>query len=71
LITAGVMDGVTGTGFGGIQEELEEAGVNYLDESVVVDGHLITSRVPQDLHDFSNTIAEALREQLVVHDAEM
>ncbi len=61
LITAGVMDGKTATGFGGIQEELEEAGVTYLDQSLVVEGNLITSRVPKDLYDFSKAIAEAIK----------
>jgi protease I len=64
LITAGVLDGRTSTGVGGIKEELEEAGVNYLDESVVVDRNLITSRIPSDLNNFSKSIAEALESQL-------
>lgn len=63
LITAGVMDGKTSTGFGNIQEELEEAGVTYVDESVVIDGNMITSRVPKDLYDFSKAIADAIKEQ--------
>lgn len=63
LITAGVMDGKTSTGIGGIKGELEEAGVSFVDQSVVVDGHLITSRMPDDLHDFSQTIAQAIRQQ--------
>ena len=63
LITAGVMDGKTSTGIGGIQDELEEAGVNFVDESVVVDGNLITSRMPDDLYDFSRTIHEKVMEQ--------
>lgn len=63
LITAGLIDGMTCTGFGGIQEELEEAGATYLDEPVVVDGNLITSRVPKDLFDFSNKIVEKINQQ--------
>lgn len=64
LVSAGVLDGRTSTGVGGIQEELEGAGVKYLDQSVVVDQNLVTSRVPQDLHDFSKSIVEALEKQL-------
>ncbi len=60
LITAGVMEGVDATGFGGIKEELEEAGVNYLDESVVIFNNLITSRTPPDLYDFSEAIKQAV-----------
>lgn len=65
LITAGVMDGKTSTGIGGIQEELEEAGVHYLDESVVIDGNLITSRFPDDLYDFSRTIDQEIQKRLM------
>lgn len=64
LITAGLLDGRTSTGIGGIKEELEDAGVNFVDESVVVDDNLITSRMPDDLHDFSKTIAHKLKKQL-------
>lgn len=64
LITAGVLDGKTSTGIGGIKGELEEAGVNFVDQSVVVDGNLITSRMPDDLYDFSRTIHENIEKQL-------
>lgn len=60
LITAGVMEGKTATGFSGIKEELLEAGVDYKDESVVIDGNLITSRTPPDLYDFSRAIYKSL-----------
>jgi len=58
LITAGIMSNVTCTGFSGIQEELEAAGANYKDESVVVHKNIITSRIPVDLYNFSKTIAQ-------------
>ncbi len=64
LISAGVLNGKNTTGVGGIQEELEAAGVQYVDRPVVVDANLITSRVPQDLYDFSKSIADALEKQL-------
>ncbi len=56
LARAGVLDGMTTTGVGGIQEELEEAGATFVDESVVVYENLITSRTPPDLYDFSRAI---------------
>lgn len=64
LISAGVLDGATSTGTGGIQEELEAAGVKFLDQPVVIDKNLITSRMPQDLHVFSTNIVEALKKQM-------
>lgn len=60
LITAGVMDGVTATGVGGIRDELEEAGASYVDQSVVIHDNLITSRLPQDLYNFSAAIEQAV-----------
>ncbi len=60
LITAGVMDGLTSTGFSEIQGELEEAGATFKDRAVVKDGHLITSRIPADLPEFNKAIKEAL-----------
>ena len=60
LITAGVMNGRTSTGVSAIQEELEAAGANYMDEAVVIDDNLITSRIPPDLSDFSRAISIAL-----------
>lgn len=60
LITAGVMEGKNSSGVGSIREELEAAGATYLDEALVIDGNLITSRVPSDLNEFASAIAEAL-----------
>lgn len=60
LVTAGVLDGRTSTGVGGIRSELEEAGAQYMDEELVIDENLITSRMPGDLPAFSKAIADAL-----------
>lgn len=68
LITAGVMDGIMATGFEGIREELEEAGVNYQDESVVIHENLITSRTPPDLYDFSLAIEQAIMLEPTIED---
>ncbi len=60
LASAGVLRGVTTTGVGGIREELESAGAKYVDEALVIDGNLITSRVPDDLPAFCKAIEEAV-----------
>ncbi len=60
LVTAGVLEGKTATGVGGIQEEIEDAGAEFIDQPLVIDDNLITSRVPRDLADFSRAIAEAV-----------
>jgi protease I len=51
-ISAGVYDGVRVTGSPGIKDDLLHAGADFVDESVVVDGHHVTSRRPGDLPDF-------------------
>jgi len=38
------------------------AGARYVDEAVVRDGNLVTSRIPDDIPQFSAAIAEALIE---------
>lgn len=60
LITAGVIEGRRLTCVGAIQEEVVEAGGTYVDRPVVVDGHLITSRLPGDIPDFTIAMAMAL-----------
>jgi protease I len=51
-ISAGVYDGVRVTGSPGIKDDLLNAGAEFVDESVVVDRHHVTSRRPGDLPDF-------------------
>ena len=60
LVTAGVMEGLEATCFSGMSGELKEAGARYLDQPLVRDGNLITSRLPKDLAPFSQAIAEAI-----------
>ncbi|MBI5974721.1 type 1 glutamine amidotransferase domain-containing protein [Staphylococcus canis] len=43
-----------------VRKDLSNAGANVVDESVVVDQNLITSRVPDDLDDFNREIANIL-----------
>ncbi len=61
LARAGVLKDVTTTAVGSIRGELEEVGANYVDEALVIDGNLITSRVPGDLPVFSKAIEERSR----------
>ena len=61
FISAGIMKGKTCTAYKNVQTELEDAGAKYIDEPLVIDGNIITSRVPEDLHDFSKAIYKALK----------
>ena len=49
LISAGVLKGRKGTSYIGVRDDLIAAGVEYVDEPVVVDGNWVSSRHPGDL----------------------
>ncbi|MFZ0180767.1 MAG: type 1 glutamine amidotransferase domain-containing protein [Candidatus Dormiibacterota bacterium] len=60
LITAGVVKGRTMTAWKTIQVDLKAAGANVVDQEVVVDRNLVTSRQPSDLDAFSKASIEML-----------
>ena len=60
LVSAGILDGRKATCVSAIKDDMVNAGAEYLDEEVVVDGNLITSRTPPDLPAFCRSIIEAL-----------
>ena len=60
LIEAGVVEGRTVTSWPSIRTDLVNAGAAWVDEPVVVDGNLITSRKPDDLPAFVEAIEGAL-----------
>ena len=60
LASAGIVKGKKVTGFMAIKDDLINAGANYVDEEVVTDGNLITSRKPDDLPAFCREIIAAL-----------
>lgn len=60
-ISAGILEGRTATGYEAIKDDLVNAGVDYKDESVVMDGNLISSRHPGDLPDFLIAIIDYLK----------
>ncbi|KKC29954.1 putative intracellular protease/amidase [Caldanaerobacter subterraneus subsp. pacificus DSM 12653] len=49
------------TSFFSIKDDLINAGAQYVDEEVVIDGNLITSRTPNDLVAFVKAIIEKLK----------
>jgi len=48
------------TSFFSIKDDLVHAGAKFVDQEVVVDGKLITSRKPDDLPAFMRAIIKAL-----------
>ncbi|NNG07016.1 MAG: type 1 glutamine amidotransferase, partial [Desulfobacteraceae bacterium] len=60
LASADIVKGCTLTSFFAIKDDMVHAGANWVDEEVVVDGKLITSRKPDDLPAFMKAIIAAL-----------
>lgn len=60
LAEAGVLSGRTLTSYPSIRSDLRNAGGQIVDEEVVVDGNLITSRSPDDLPVFCWTVIAQL-----------
>ncbi|MEE6177147.1 type 1 glutamine amidotransferase domain-containing protein [Mycobacterium sp. 050134] len=58
LLEAGVAAGRTLTSYPSIRTDLRNAGANVVDEEVVVDGNLISSRSPKDLPAFCAAIVK-------------
>ncbi len=56
LVSAGVLQGRHATCYKSVAEEVEKAGGHYSDCEVMVDGNLVTSRVPKDLPAFMREI---------------
>ncbi len=62
LIEAGVVDGKELTSYASIRTDLENAGAIWLNQEVVVDNGLVTSRSPADLPAFNQKLIEEIAE---------
>jgi len=61
LVEADIVRGMKVTGYRAIATDLRNAGGKYMDKKVVVDGNLVTSRVPDDLPAFCSSILKLLK----------
>jgi len=62
LLSADIVRGRRVTSWPSVAVDLKNAGAKWVDEPVVQDGNLITSRKPADLPRFNEAIIEALRD---------
>ncbi len=63
LISAGVLDGYRVTSTPGIKDDMTNAGALWLDEPVVVDRNLVSSRRPPDLPAYMRALIKLLEVQ--------
>ena len=59
LASAGLVQGRTLTSWPSLQDDIRNAGGNWVDEEVVVDGNFVTSRKPDDIPAFNQKLVEA------------
>ena len=60
LVSCGLAKGRRLTSYKTLQDDIRNAGGEWVDEEVVVDGNLITSRKPDDIPAFSEQLVKAL-----------
>ena len=61
LASAKILPGKTVTSFFAIKDDLVHAGAEWIDQEVVVDENLITSRTPDDLPAFMRAVIAAMK----------
>jgi protease I len=61
LISAGVLKGKKTTSTVGIKDDMNNAGGEWIDEPVVIDGNQIASRTPKDLAPFSKAFVDMIK----------
>ncbi|WP_135305296.1 type 1 glutamine amidotransferase domain-containing protein [Haloarcula amylovorans] len=64
LVEADVVDSRTLTSYPSLQTDIRNAGGEWVDEEVVTDENLITSRKPDDLDAFCEAVVEAVAEDV-------
>lgn len=60
LISAGIVKGRRIAGSQGIRDDVTNAGATFVDEACVVDGNIVSARVPKDLPAFGAALVEWL-----------
>jgi protease I len=62
LVSSGLVKGRTLTSYYTIQDDIRNAGGNWVDQEMVRDGNLVTSRSPKDLPAFNPAMVELFAE---------
>src|SRR3954452_31071 len=70
LASAGLLQGRTLTAWPGVRDDLVNAGATWLDQPLVRDGNLVTSRGPQDLKPFLQAVIRHFAQDAPLSKAE-
>ncbi len=62
LVSSGLVDGRTMTSWPTLKDDIRNAGGNWVDEEVVVDGNWVSSRKPDDIPVFNNKLIDVLHQ---------
>ncbi|TCS39431.1 protease I [Paucimonas lemoignei] len=62
LVSAGLVDGRTMTSWPTLQDDIRNAGGNWVDQEAVVDGNLVSSRKPDDIPAFNQKMIDMLHQ---------
>lgn len=63
LISAGIVRGRMLTGSGGVRDDVVNAGGLWIDQPSVIDGNIVSARVPKDLPAFGVAMLQVLEKQ--------
>ncbi len=64
LVSAGLVEGRTMTSWPTLQDDIRNAGGNWVDQEVVIDGNWVSSRKPDDIPAFSQAVVECLTQRV-------
>lgn len=64
MINAGLTEGKTMTSWPSIEKDLTNAGAHWVNQEVVRDGKLVTSRMPEDIPAFNKALIELFKETM-------
>ena len=67
LIETGLLAGRRMTSYPSVKTDIKNAGAEWIDQEVVVDNGLVTSRSPKDLDAFNRKLLEEIREGVHQH----
>lgn len=67
LVSAGMVEGRTLTSWPSLEGDVRDAGGNWVDQEVVTDGNLVSSRKPDDIPAFNERMIGVISERLSAH----